>query len=72
MNTSASSPEKIDLAGLPGAEFVVEGLKDLAERRVSVPALLLEIAAPRLRGESCSWKPVGRAHAPHAVMRLPT
>jgi hypothetical protein len=50
MDTSASSPEKIDLAGLPGAEFVVEGLKDLAERRISVPALLLEIAAPRLRG----------------------
>jgi hypothetical protein len=50
MNTSTSSPELIDLAGLPGAEFVTEGLKDIAERRVSVPALLLEIAAPRLRG----------------------
>jgi hypothetical protein len=39
----------LDLTGLPGAEFVTEGLKDLAENRVTVPALLLEIAAPRLR-----------------------
>jgi hypothetical protein len=39
----------LDLTGLPGAEFVTEGLKDLAERRITVPALLMEIAAPRLR-----------------------
>jgi hypothetical protein len=36
-------------AALPGAEIVNEGLRDLGQRRESVPALLVCIAAPRLR-----------------------
>jgi hypothetical protein len=34
---------------LPGEEIVREGLRDLAEGRESVPALLIAIGAPRLR-----------------------
>jgi hypothetical protein len=34
---------------LPGAEFVEEGLADLAANRLSDSALLVAIAAPRLR-----------------------
>ena len=36
-------------AGLPGAELIAEGLDDLRSARVSVPALLVSIGAPRLR-----------------------
>ncbi len=36
-------------AGLPGAEFVADGLRDLERGVVSVPALLVSIGAPRLR-----------------------
>jgi hypothetical protein len=36
-------------ADLPGAELVEQGLADLAERRESVPALLVSVGAPRLR-----------------------
>jgi hypothetical protein len=35
--------------GLPGAELLVDGLRDLAEGVESVPALLVAIGAPRLR-----------------------
>ena len=37
------------LENLPGEEFVEPGVADLAAGRESVAALLLEIAAPRLR-----------------------
>jgi hypothetical protein len=36
-------------ADLPGSELVAQGLIDLAARRETEAALLLEIAAPRLR-----------------------
>jgi hypothetical protein len=36
-------------ANLPGSELVAQGLIDLAARRETEAALLLEIAAPRLR-----------------------
>jgi hypothetical protein len=36
-------------AGLPGAELIAEGLEDLRSARVSVPALLVSIGAPRLQ-----------------------
>jgi len=36
-------------AELPGSELVAQGLGDLAARRETEAALLLEIAAPRLR-----------------------
>ena len=36
-------------AGLPGAELIAEGLEDLRWARVSVPALLVSIGAPRLQ-----------------------
>ena len=35
--------------GLPGAEFIAEGLQDLGAGRQTVPALLVAIGAPRLR-----------------------
>ncbi len=35
--------------GLPGAEWVRDGLRDLAEGRETVAALLVAIGAPRLR-----------------------
>ena len=38
-----------DLGDLPGAELVLPGLADLAAGRDTVEALLVEIAAPRLR-----------------------
>lgn len=38
-----------ELAALPGAELVREGLSDLARGVESVPALLVSIGAPRLR-----------------------
>lgn len=38
-----------DLEDLPGAELVLPGLADLAAGRETVEALLVEIAAPRLR-----------------------
>jgi hypothetical protein len=47
------------LDGLPGADLVEEGLADLEAGRHTEPALLVEIAAPRLR-------PLGLA-IPHAA-----
>jgi hypothetical protein len=37
-----------DLAGLPGAEYVRDGLADHEAGRETISSLLLEIAAPRL------------------------
>lgn len=39
----------MDLAGLPGAELVEEGLRDLAAGKETIPALLVAIGEPRLR-----------------------
>jgi len=39
-----------DLAGLPGAERVERGIRDLNEGRLSTDALLAAVAAGRLRG----------------------
>lgn len=36
-------------SGIPGSELVEAGLRDLAEGRCSIPALLVSIGAPRLR-----------------------
>lgn len=38
-----------ELAGLPGAEIVAEGVRDCAGKRETVPALLVAIAGARLR-----------------------
>lgn len=38
-----------DLAGLPGAEQIDRGLRDLAEGRLSTEAWLVAVAAGRLR-----------------------
>jgi hypothetical protein len=38
----------VDLSGLPGSEFVVKGLADLAAGRESPESLLLQISASRL------------------------
>jgi len=35
-------------SAFPGAEVIEEGLRDLAERRESIPSLLVQIGRPRL------------------------
>jgi hypothetical protein len=40
---------ELDLTGLPGAELVAAGLHDLDAGRETIPALLVSIAARRLR-----------------------
>lgn len=40
----------MDLEHLPGGDLVAKGLQDLAHSSVTVEALLVSIAAPRLRG----------------------
>jgi hypothetical protein len=37
------------LSALPGAELVLQGLEDLEHGRESVPSLLVQIGAPKLR-----------------------
>ena len=39
----------MELEHLPGGDLVAKGLEDLARSRVTVEALLVSIAAPRLR-----------------------
>ena len=36
-------------ASLPGSDLIAEGLRDLASRRLSAPALLVAVAAESLR-----------------------
>ena len=40
----------MDFEHLPGGDLVAKGLQDLAASTVTVEALLVSIAAPRLRG----------------------
>lgn len=40
----------VNLKSLPGEDLVSQGLNDLAHDRLTEPALLVLIAAPRLRG----------------------
>ena len=49
-NTVSSMPEPVDLTGLPGAARVERGIHDLTEDRLSTEALLVAVAASRLRG----------------------
>ena len=44
-----SAPEPLDFAELPGGELLATGLSDLRNGIESVPALLAQIGAPRLR-----------------------
>ena len=39
----------MELAGLPGADLVEQGLADLARLEETVPSLLVSIGCPRLR-----------------------
>ncbi len=39
-----------DLSQYPGGDLVVKGLADLDQHRISEDALLVLLAAPRLRG----------------------
>ena len=56
----------MDLANLPGADLITEGLRDLACGRDTVPALLVTIGAPRLR-ELGLPVPTGDAGAEHRL-----
>jgi hypothetical protein len=49
---------RFESLGLPGGEIVDTGLSDLAAGRVTVPSLLVSLAAPRLRRDGI---PVGVA-----------
>jgi hypothetical protein len=46
---AAGAPLLTRCPDLPGADLVAEGLRDLAAHRVSEAALLVSVAAPRLR-----------------------
>jgi hypothetical protein len=39
----------VDLPDLPGGDLIATGLDDLGRGRVTIPALLVSIGAPRLR-----------------------
>lgn len=41
----------MDLSHLPGGDLVAQGLEDLADARETIEALLVSIAAPRLRSK---------------------
>ena len=43
----------MDTTGLPGAELIEQGLRDLGDGRESEAALLVLIGAPRLRRLGC-------------------
>jgi hypothetical protein len=47
-------------AQLPGHEFVAEGLRDLSDGRETEAALILQIAAPRLRDHGITVAPAIR------------
>lgn len=53
---------------LPGGELLRDGLRDLAAGRATVPALLLQIAEPRLREHGLALP--AAADAPAAELRL--
>ena len=56
-------------AGIPGMELVEQGIADLRTGRVSAEALLVEIAAPRLRAVGVDVPPISPSSA-HAEIRL--
>jgi len=49
---------------LPGADLVEQGLRDLAGGVESIPALLVEIGAPRLRSLGIPVPPHGHSISP--------
>jgi len=52
----------VDLVRLPGGDLVAKGLKDLADARETIEALLVSIAATRLRsGGLCVPRAIGDA-----------
>ena len=60
-----------DPTGAPGAELVVPGLRDLAERRETTEALLVAVGATRLRELGFDVPPVepGTEHRLYAHLR---
>ncbi len=61
-----------DLDGLPGAELVEAGLADLRAGTETEPALLVQIAAPRLRaiGVEVPNAATGKASPEHQLYSL--
>ncbi|MGI8946001.1 MAG: hypothetical protein ACR2GL_07180 [Thermoleophilaceae bacterium] len=66
MPTDAALP----VAGLPGAEIVERGLADLHAGRETQAALLLSMAAPRLRDLGIEVPPTGVARPSHQLYEL--
>lgn len=59
----------MNFADLPGGDLLRDGLRDLAAGRATLPALLLQIAAPRLREHGLAV-PLPAADAPAAELCL--
>ena len=64
--------KKVLEKSLPGAELVEQGLADLAENRITDSALLVLIAAPRLKrlGIDVQERPLPLPHEHHLYDRL--
>jgi hypothetical protein len=59
----------MDLSRLPGGDLIAEGLADLAEGRVTIAALLVQIGAPRLSRVGFVI-PAGERGAEHRLYQL--
>jgi hypothetical protein len=59
------NPETLVASGLPGAELVVKGLRDLGEEHYSVEAMLVLVAGPRLRRLGLAVPPCASVPRPY-------
>ena len=60
----------VDLTGLPGADLIEEGLRDLAAGRETIAALLVAIGAPRLRRAGIAVAAAGFGDPEHRLYLL--
>ena len=58
------------MTSLPGHELIVEGLADLATRRMTIPAMLVLVGAPRLRRAGIDIPDVDVADPEHQLYEL--
>jgi hypothetical protein len=69
MSQAETTPRASDFSGLPGAKLIERGLADASNGTLSIEALLVAIAAPRLVRLGIEIPPVLRA-LPDAELRL--
>jgi hypothetical protein len=60
----------VSFEALPGYELIQDGLRDLGESRMTVPALLVLVGAPRLRSIGIAVPESGVEHPEHALYEL--